>query len=81
MPGAARHYTTFDENGNRWDFSLENMREKARSEVKDMKLAFIIGSVMRTDWCVMQNVNRKHFTDAEGKARMGNSRSHLKLIW
>ena len=80
MPLAARDYTTFNENGNRWDFSLENMREKARLEVMDMKPEFIIGSVMCTDWSVMQNVSRKYLTDTEWKARMGNARSHRKFI-
>ena len=44
----------------------------------DTKPAFSIGSVMCTDWSAMQNFYRKHFTDAEWKARMVNTRSHLK---
>ena len=46
----------------------------------DMKPAFIIGSVMCADWSVVQNVDRKHFIDAEWKAWMDNARSHIKLI-
>ena len=56
------------------------MRNKAKREIMEDKPDFIIGSVMCTDWSIMQNCNKKHFTDEEWQMRMGRAKSHLKFI-
>ena len=58
IAGVSRDDTAVDDQGERWDFNREDMRQRATDEVKAGKFDLIVGSVMCTDWSILQNVNK-----------------------
>ena len=47
--------TTKDKDGNYWDFSKNEMRQRATAKIKKDKPLLIIGSPICTDWGPMMN--------------------------
>jgi hypothetical protein len=62
--GFALDLTTTDEDGNSWDFSQEEMKEKARHKVRTEEPMLLVGSPSCTEFCTWQALNAaKHGRD------------------
>lgn len=57
MPGMALDLTGTDEEGNAWDFNVEEMREKAERIVRERKALLLIGSPMCSAFSALQSIN------------------------
>ena len=57
VPGFALDLTTQDENGEEWDFTKEDRREKARRKVEEEKPYCLIGLPSCTEYCMFQALN------------------------
>ena len=66
-----------DENGELWDFTKANVREKARQYVKTKKPLFIIGSPPCDPFSIMQNLNAGKCDPVAQQQRLIAGRIHL----
>jgi hypothetical protein len=80
--GFALDLTTLDENGEEWDFSKKERREKARSKVDKEKPYCLIGSPSCTEYCSFQALNAvKHqWSEEEVRRRRTAADVHLNFV-
>ena len=80
LPGVALDLTTTDADGNHWDFSLKEMREKAWDMIVREQPELVIGSPMCTAFCMWQHLvaarTGKH-AELEEKKRLATE--HIKF--
>ena len=82
LPGFALDLTGEDENGDTWDFTREDMREKARSKVRNEKPKVLIGSPSCTAYCSWQSLNavRQSWPPGELERRRVAADVHLAFV-
>ncbi len=69
-PGLAFDVTVKDpDDGQPWDFTRRDKREKARRLIREYKPLLLIGSPMCTAFSTFQNINVSKFKDPEAKQR------------
>ena len=66
-----------DANGVAWDFTKAAHRERARERVRREKPFLVIGSPPCTEFSVVQNMNRHHFSAAEARRRRAEAMTLL----
>eukprot|EP00973_Karenia_brevis_P080971 11232062-Karenia_brevis.AAC.1 len=71
--------TTCDTDGEPWDFSRKEMRNRAIRKILEDKPILIIGSPMCTDFSLLMNWNWKRMNPAIAQDRWNRSLSHLKF--
>ena len=68
-----------DKCGMRWDFTKAEHRQRARREIAELKPYIVIGSPPCTMFSQLQNLNKRHWSDAEWSARWTAARVHLQF--
>ena len=81
MAGFALDLTVMDEDGQPWDFSNEDKRQKARRMVREQKPYMLIGSPACKDFSAWQSLNMARTKDPEAmrRAKIG-SIVHLDFV-
>ena len=81
MPGFAMDITTNDEDGQPWDFDLEEEKKKAEAKVLNTCSDLLVGSPMCKDFSPWQRLNEAKSEDPEKYQRnKESSREHLKFV-
>ena len=80
--GFALDLTTTDEDGNSWDFTKEQMKEKARVKVRTEEPMLLIGSPSCTAFCAWQALNAARVDRDEVKiaATRAEAEAHLLFV-
>lgn len=71
--------TTHDEHGRQWDFSKEEMRNRAMEKINKDELTLVIGSPVCTNFSPMVNANWGNLKEEEKHKRISDARVHLNF--
>jgi len=80
--GFALDLTTTDDDGNSWDFTKEEMKEKARNKVRNEEPMLLVGSPSCTEFSTWQALNAAKHNRDEAKiatARLG-AEAHMLFV-
>ena len=81
IPGFAMDITTNDEDGEPWNFDLEEQKRKAEATVIDTEPDFLVGSPMCKDFSPWQRLNEAKSDHPEKyQEARESSREHLKFV-
>ena len=81
MPGWSLDLTVKDENGQPYDFSKHECREKARRLIHKTKPLLLVGSPMCTWFSALQNLNKKHMSRSDWQKAYNNAEEHNKFVF
>ena len=81
MPGWSLDLTVKDENGQPYDFSKHECREKARRLIRKTKPLLLVGSPMCTWFSALQNLNKTHTNKEDWKKAYNNAVDHIKFVF
>ena len=69
LAGGSTFDVRCDANGVAWDFRRADHRRRAREQIRHEKPFLVVGSPPCTEFCTIQNLNRRHFGPAEARRR------------
>ena len=69
------------EDGTHWDLSKPEEQQQCRNILERRRPLLLIGSPMCTMFSRLMQLNRKHFTDEEWKAKMEDAKAHLRFAF
>ena len=80
MPGWSLDWTVKDGNGQPYDFSKHECREKARGLIYKTKPLLLVGSPMCTWFSVLHYLNKKHMSKDDWQKAYNNAVEHIKFV-
>ena len=66
-----------DANGVAWDFRRADHRRRARAQIRQVQSFLVISSPPCTDFCTIQNLNRRFWSPAEVRRRRAEAMALL----
>ena len=73
--------TVTDDQGQPWDFSKHECREKARQLIHKTKPLLLVGSPMCTWFSLLQNLNKKHMSPEDWNKGYRKATEHIKFVF
>ena len=80
-PGWSLDLAVTDDQGQPWDFSKHECREKARQLIRKTKPWLLVGSPMRTWFSLLQNLNKKHMSPEDWNKGYRKATEHIKFVF
>ena len=80
-PGWSLDLTVTDDQGQPWDFSKHECREKARQLLHKTKPLLLVGSPMCTWFSLLQNLNKKHMSPEDWNKGYRRAVEHIKFVF
>ena len=80
LPGFALDLTTHDDDGRHWDFSEEEMRQRAWNKLKSEDPTLLIGSPTCTAFSQWQHINNQVRDPAIVADEVARGRAHLEFV-